>query len=125
MQELSHPFIVPLYGTFANASTVYLLLGVAMGGDLFRLCTRLGPMRERRYDLLELISRFYTASLTLALEHIHSHDIVYRDLKPENCLIDAHGYLKLADFGFAKKIVDRTYTRCGTTDYTAPEMLLN
>ena len=125
LQELNHPMIVPLFGTFADASTVYLLLGVAMGGDLFRLCARLGPMRDQRYDLLELISRFYTASLTLALEHIHAHDIVYRDLKPENCLIDAHGYLKLADFGFAKKVTDRTYTRCGTTDYTAPEMLLN
>ena len=73
----------------------------------------------------EKIARFYAASLTLALAHIHSEEIVYRDLKPENVLLDTQGYVKLCDFGFSKKVSDRTYTRCGTPDYTAPEMLLN
>mmetsp|Transcript_19481 Transcript_19481/g.17260 ORF Transcript_19481/g.17260 Transcript_19481/m.17260 type:complete len:137 (+) Transcript_19481:178-588(+) len=58
-------------------------------------------------------------------EFLHSKNIVYRDLKPENVLIDEEGYLKLTDFGFAKIVETRTYTLCGTPEYLAPEMLLN
>lgn len=60
-----------------------------------------------------------------ALEYIHSNNIIFRDLKPENLLIDKNGYLKLIDFGFAKVVKSRTYTLCGTPEYFAPEMLLN
>lgn len=55
---------------------------------------------------------------------MHRHYIAYRDLKPENILIDVDGYLKLADFGFAKVVKERTYTICGTPDYIAPEVLI-
>ena len=58
-------------------------------------------------------------------EYLHSKNIVYRDLKPENLLIGADGYLKLTDFGFAKFVEARTYTLCGTPEYLAPEILLN
>lgn len=56
---------------------------------------------------------------------MHGMNIVYRDLKPENLLVSVDGYLKLTDFGFAKVVVNRTYTLCGTPEYIAPEILLN
>lgn len=66
----------------------------------------------------EATAMFYAGNVLLALEHLHSRGLVYRDLKPENLLLDAQGYCKIADFGFAKKIgADKTYTICGTPDY--------
>jgi serine/threonine protein kinase len=63
--------------------------------------------------------------VTLFLEYIHSQDVVYRDLKPENLLLDKEGYIKVADFGCSKKIAYKSYTLCGTTPYLAPELILS
>ena len=60
----------------------------------------------------------------LALEYLHSKKIAYRDLKPENLLIASDGHLKITDFGFAKKIIDRSFTLCGTPEYLAPEIIM-
>ena len=68
---------------------------------------------------------FYGAQVASMFEYLHSKNIVYRDLKPENLLIADDGYLKLTDFGFAKVVEGRTYTLCGTPEYLAPEILLN
>lgn len=81
------------------------------GGELFHHLDI-----EGAFD--DATAMFYTANVLLALEHLHSRGIVYRDLKPENLLLDASGYIKVADFGFAKKIgSEKTYTICGTPDY--------
>ena len=70
-------------------------------------------------------SKFYASQITLAFEYMHTSDYIYRDLKPENLLLDKFGYLKITDFGFAKKVAFKTYTLCGTPEYIAPEVLLN
>lgn len=73
--------------------------------------------------------RFYAAEVLVALEMLHKHNIIYRDLKPDNVVIDKEGHIKLIDFGFAKHLQAtneyRTFTNCGTLGYTAPEVLLN
>lgn len=69
-------------------------------------------------------SEFITACVVSVFEYIHSKDICYRDLKPENLMIDQEGYIKMVDFGFAKVVTDKTYTLCGTPEYMAPEILL-
>ena len=67
---------------------------------------------------------FYATEIILALAHLHRQKIAYRDLKPENILINNDGHVKLTDFGFAKKVIDKTYTLCGTPEYLAPEIIL-
>jgi len=71
------------------------------------------------------VAKFYAAEVTLALEYLHQRNIIYRDLKPENLLLDRYGHLKITDFGFAKRVPDKTWTLCGTPDYLAPEVVSN
>ena len=59
------------------------------------------------------------------MEYLHAVGVAYRDLKPENLLIGADGHLKITDFGFAKKIKDKTFTLCGTPEYLAPEIIMS
>lgn len=68
-------------------------------------------------------SQFYAACILLILEHLHDREIIYRDLKPENVMIDEQGYPRLIDFGTAKIIESRTYTIVGTPHYMAPEII--
>jgi len=68
-------------------------------------------------------TRFYTACVVNAVEHLHQRSIIHRDLKPENCLLDDMGYCKVSDFGLAKFVIGHTFTTCGTPEYFAPEMI--
>ena len=113
-----HPFLLQLAAAYQDADELYMLLELALGGELFTI------LRERqKFD--EPTSRFYGANVAAAFEYLHERKIVYRDLKPENLLLDGKGYLKVVDFGFAKIIVDRTWTLCGTPEYLAPEIIAN
>lgn len=115
------PFIVGLKFSFQTASDLYLVTDFMSGGELFWHLQKEGRFVEER-------AKFYIAELILALRHLHQHDIVYRDLKPENILLDANGHIALCDFGLSKANLaknDTTNTFCGTTEYLAPEVLLD
>eukprot|EP00520_Triparma_pacifica_P005934 CAMPEP_0118657960 /NCGR_PEP_ID=MMETSP0785-20121206/14303_1 /TAXON_ID=91992 /ORGANISM="Bolidomonas pacifica, Strain CCMP 1866" /LENGTH=850 /DNA_ID=CAMNT_0006550925 /DNA_START=127 /DNA_END=2675 /DNA_ORIENTATION=+ len=118
--QLKHPFILHLYGTFQDSNCLYMLLEIVMGGELFRLLHGDGTS-ENMLSVED--TAFYTANVVSVYEYIHADDIVYRDLKPENILISTDGYLKIVDWGFAKKVVAKTYTTCGTPEYLAPELV--
>merc|ERR1719461_1144753 len=116
MELLHNPFLVNLQATFKDKYRVYFLLDVCLGGELFTL------LRKRRY-FDEPASKFYAACVVQAFDYMHGRGIIYRDLKPENLVLDDKGYLKVTDFGFAKEVEDRTFTLCGTPDYLAPEIV--
>lgn len=115
------PFIVGLKFSFQTPADLYLVTDFMSGGELFWHLQKEGRFKEDR-------AKFYIAELILALKHLHQHDIVYRDLKPENILLDANGHIALCDFGLSKANLtknDTTNTFCGTTEYLAPEVLLD
>ncbi|XP_066254913.1 cGMP-dependent protein kinase, isozyme 1-like isoform X2 [Euwallacea similis] len=114
------PFIVKLYKTFRDTKYIYFLLEPCLGGDLWNLLRR---QRKKCFD--SEAAKFYTGCILEALSYLHSKDIVYRDLKPENVMVAASGYLKLTDFGFAKQIRPNhaLYSFVGTAEYIAPELI--
>lgn len=115
------PFIVGLKFSFQTPTDLYLVTDYMSGGELFWHLQKEGRFNEDR-------AKFYIAELVLALEHLHDNDIVYRDLKPENILLDANGHIALCDFGLSKANLNNdgtTNTFCGTTEYLAPEVLLD
>ena len=118
LQKMEHPFIVGLHFAFQTADKLYLVLDFLSGGELFHHLKSEGRFSESR-------AKLYTAEIGLALNHLHKNGVVYRDLKPENCVLDAEGHVCLTDFGLAKVAVEgqQTYTFCGTPEYLAPEIL--
>ncbi|KAI5310589.1 camp-dependent protein kinase catalytic subunit, partial [Ascosphaera atra] len=116
LQRVKHPFLITLWGTFQDNQNLYMVMDFVEGGELFSLLRK-----SQRFP--NPVAKFYAAEVVLALEYLHNLNIVYRDLKPENLLLDRHGHLKITDFGFAKEVKDITWTLCGTPDYLAPEVV--
>eukprot|EP01133_Synstelium_polycarpum_P011226 gene11226-13089_t len=116
LMTIDHRFIVKLHATFKDKKSLYFLQEYIPGGELF------DHIRSNKSLSLKA-TQFYAAEIVLALEYLHGEGIIYRDLKPENLLIDMDGHIKLTDFGFAKKILEDTRSMCGTPEYIAPEIL--
>lgn len=142
LQKVKHAFLVTLWGTFQDSKNLYMVMDFVEGGELFSLLRKsqvsdidcftyfhqtcslieyVNSLRKKRFP--NPVAKFYAAEVTLALDYLHSMHIIYRDLKPENLLLDRHGHLKITDFGFAKEVPDITWTLCGTPDYLAPEVV--
>merc|ERR1712176_157668 len=96
---------------------LYFLMEPLLGGELFTL------LRHNK-KFSEKVARFYLACIILAFDHLHSLNIIYRDIKPENVMICSNGYVKLVDFGLAK-LRNNSVTQCGTPEYLAPEVIQN
>ena len=119
LSRMSHPFIVSAYWTFQRKKQLHIVLELCPGGELFYHLHNLGRFTEDQ-------AKFYFAEVVLALEYLHSMNIVYRDLKPENILLDIDGHIRITDFGLSKQDIgmyDRSYSICGSPEYMAPEML--
>ncbi|EAY15387.1 AGC family protein kinase [Trichomonas vaginalis G3] len=118
LMKAQHPFIVSLKFAFQTDTKVYLGLEYAPGGELFYHLQKFGS-----FPIDDV--RIYIAEMALALDFLHKHGVIYRDIKPENILLDAQGHVKLTDFGLAKDLTDEssTTTFCGTFEYMAPEVV--
>mmetsp|Transcript_34016 Transcript_34016/g.33565 ORF Transcript_34016/g.33565 Transcript_34016/m.33565 type:complete len:111 (+) Transcript_34016:570-902(+) len=102
MRKLSgSQFIVGVNYTFQTETEIYFVMEPCIGGTLFHLLTHF-PKGTLNAQAI----KFYMAEVIVALEKIHSKNIIYRDLKPENILIDIDGHIKLADFGLSKQLQD-------------------
>jgi protein-serine/threonine kinase len=113
LEKIDHPFIIKLHLTFQTPEKLYMLFDYNNGGELF-----FHLQMKTRFN--EEMTKFYAAQLYLALSYLHYNNIIYRDIKPENIILDNMGYIKLIDFGLSK---DKFYndsltgTLCGTSEY--------
>lgn len=116
--QIDHPFIVKLVKTLKDPKFIYFLMEYIEGKELFDVIREIGILSKEQ-------TQFYGGSIILALEYLHEKKFIYRDIKPENIMVlYTNGYVKLIDFGTAKKIEDRTSTIIGTPYYMAPEIIL-
>jgi len=116
---LDHPFIVKLYYCFQTESNLVIIMQLISGGDVYQHL-----QKDVRFD--EERTKFYAAQTLLGVEYLHTKGVGYRDLKPENLLLDQNGNVLLTDFGLAKPKFgagQKTATLCGTPQYLAPEIL--
>eukprot|EP01129_Flabellula_baltica_P009781 TRINITY_DN4054_c0_g1_i3.p1 TRINITY_DN4054_c0_g1~~TRINITY_DN4054_c0_g1_i3.p1 ORF type:complete len:784 (+),score=156.57 TRINITY_DN4054_c0_g1_i3:168-2519(+) len=119
MMKLDHPFLMKLHYTFQTDDKLIYVMDYVNGGELFFHLEREGTFDMDR-------ARFYMAELISAISYLHESDIVYRDIKTENILLNSEGHVVLTDFGLSKELGDadqRTGTLCGTPVYLPPEML--
>ncbi|XP_060600124.1 serine/threonine-protein kinase N2-like isoform X2 [Ruditapes philippinarum] len=118
INAMRHPYLVNLFACFQTQEHVIFVMEYACGGDLM--------MHIHNDVFTEPRTVFYAGCVVLGLQYLHEHNVVYRDLKLDNLLLDSEGYLKIADFGLCKEGMgfgDRTSTFCGTPEFLAPEVL--
>eukprot|EP00826_Nyctotherus_ovalis_P007529 TRINITY_DN1189_c0_g1_i4.p1 TRINITY_DN1189_c0_g1~~TRINITY_DN1189_c0_g1_i4.p1 ORF type:complete len:530 (+),score=174.62 TRINITY_DN1189_c0_g1_i4:155-1744(+) len=113
-----HPFLVCMQYVFQTATSIYFIMKFYRGGELYRRLKKMKCFGEEA-------TKFYAAQIALALGELHRNKVIYRDMKPENILLDEDGYVALADFGLSKIVNgdESTTTFCGTPDYIAPEIV--
>jgi serum/glucocorticoid-regulated kinase 2 len=118
LQALQHPFLMTLRYAFQSKEKLYFVLDYYQGGELF-----FHLKNQRRFP--EEVGRLYTGEIGLALGHLHSLGVIYRDLKPENVILDSDGHVCLTDFGLSKEMEpdNKAHTFCGTPEYLAPEIV--
>ena len=117
LSQIHHPFIINMIFSFQDENNLYLVMNLFTGGDLRYQMTRLRTFSESQ-------SKFFIGCLVLGLEVIHANNIIHRDIKPENLVLDYKGYLKITDFGIAKKQVKQNSNETsGTPGYMAPEVM--
>ena len=122
LEKLDHPFIAKLKFAFQDSKHLYIITEFLQGGELyFHL--------KSRNNFKESTTKFYMAQIFLAIDYMHKNGYIYRDLKPENVLLDKKGYIKLTDFGLSKMVLNEDNlnnsrnTICGTLEYMAPEII--
>ena len=121
LSKMNNPFLVKLYCCFQDNEHLYFIMEFIQGGELF-----FHLHRETRFD--DEKTSFYIAELILALDFLHKNKVIYRDIKPENILLDVEGHIKLTDFGLSRMCCsknEKVFTICGTPFYIAPEILEN
>jgi len=121
LSSIKHPFIVNLYLRWQDEKNLYLLEEFAECGQLHRFITKNGRLPNET-------ARFHAAQIVMAVQCLHGESVVFRDLQPENIMLDHTGYVKLVDFGNAKRMdfddpTARAWTLCGRPEYLAPEMV--
>lgn len=117
---MENPYIVKLHYAFQTEAKLYLVIDFLNGGELFTYLKNENYFSEQR-------AKIYAAELVEALSYLHKNGVVYRDLKPENVLLDADGHIRITDFGLSRINLGRkeqTYSFCGTPEYLAPEIIL-
>ena len=117
LSELYSPFIVNMHYAFQDKEYLYLVMDLLPGGDL-----RYHISIHKKFS--EEQTRFFICGIILSLEYIHSKGIIHRDIKPENLVLDEKGYIRLTDFGIAKKnLEDNSSETSGTPGYMSPEVI--
>lgn len=118
LQSLNFPFVVYLKYFFVDFNFLYFVMPYIPGGDFYDYLQEHKPLSES-------FARFYMSQLVLALEYLHVLELIHRDVKPENIMLDAFGYIKLADFGQCTKCSSygKAWTHTGTPEYMAPEII--
>mmetsp|Transcript_31324 Transcript_31324/g.75754 ORF Transcript_31324/g.75754 Transcript_31324/m.75754 type:complete len:1421 (-) Transcript_31324:82-4344(-) len=127
IKDLDHPGIVNLVTTYEDKNSLYMLMGLVPGGELWDIIYKEDADGNWHNGIPENDAKYYAMILADTLGYIHSQKYVYRDFKPENIMIDPEGQPVLVDFGFAKLCPDpdMTYTFVGTPNYVAPEIITN